>query len=181
MAKSIFRSFLHIALIFPLVGSLFAADNHHSSTIEEVRDFSQLGRTLHQQRLPLVLMFSASHCGYCVRVEQEFLGPMQISGYYEGRALIRKVRIDHGNEVVDFDGQRVEASQLARRYHVTVTPTVVFLDGAGQQLTEKRVGLMTPDFYGGYLDESINTALDLLRRDRPLRVDLSAAISAPPP
>lgn len=181
MVKFIIGSFLHVALIFPMVGALFAADSPDSSTIEEVRDFARLGRTLHQQRLPLVLMFSVSHCGYCVRVEQEFLGPMQISGYYEGRALIRKVRIDHGNEVVDFDGQRVEASQLARRYHVTVTPTVVFLDGAGQQLTEKRVGLMTPDFYGGYLDESINTALDLLRRDRPLRVDLSAAISAPPP
>jgi thioredoxin-related protein len=179
MAKFVLSSFLQVAMIFPLVGSLFAADSHDAATIEEVRDFSQLGRTLHEQRLPLVLMFASSHCGYCMRVEQEFLVPMQISGYYEGRALIRKLRIDNGNRVVDFDGQRVEASQLAQRYNVTVTPTVVFLDGAGRQLTAKRVGLMTPDFYGGYLDESITIALDLLRRDRPLRAGFGAAINFP--
>jgi hypothetical protein len=29
------------------------------------------------------------------------------------------------------------------------------------------VGLMTPDFYGGYIDEAIDTALARLRRNRP--------------
>ncbi|MCW8918168.1 MAG: thioredoxin fold domain-containing protein [Gammaproteobacteria bacterium] len=177
MVKLIQNTLLHIALTCTLVGNLFAADSHDTVTIEEVSDFAQLGRTLHQQRLPLVLMLSSSHCGYCVRVEQEFLGPMQISGYYAGRALIRKLTIDHGNLVVDFDGQRIEASRLARRYNATVTPTVLFLDGAGHQLTAKRVGLMTPDFYGGYLDESITTALDRLRRDPALRVEFGAAMN----
>lgn len=172
MAKLVSIMFLHFVLLFAPVGGVLAADTPHPTGIEEVQDFSQLARTLNEKRLPLVLMFSSSYCHFCVRVEQEFLLPMQISGDYEQRAVIRKLKIDHGKRVVDFDGQRIEASALARRYNVSVTPTVVFLDGAGQQLTAKRVGLMTPDFYGGYLDESIDTALDMLRRNKPLRVIL---------
>lgn len=175
MAKPLSIIYIPFTLLFALVTSAFAAESDKSHAIEEVRDFSQVGRLLTEKRLPLVLMFSADFCVYCARVEQDFLIPMQISGDYEQRALIRKLRIDSGNSVVDFDGQRIGADLLARRYNVTVTPTVVFLDGTGQQLTAKRVGLMTPDFYGGYLDESIDTALDMLRRNKPLRVKLSAA------
>jgi thioredoxin-related protein len=175
MAQPLSIIFLPVTLIFALVGVVFADDSHDSRVIEEARDFSELGRTLNVKRLPLVLMFSADYCIFCERLEQEFLIPMQISGDYEQRAVIRKLKMKHGNSVVDFDGQRIDANLLAKRYKVSVTPTVVFLDGAGQQLAAKRVGLMTPDFYGGYLDESIDTAFDMLRRNKPLRVKLSAA------
>jgi thioredoxin-related protein len=179
MAKPLSIIYPPFALMFALVSSVFAAESDKLHTIEEVRDFSRLGQLLNEKRLPVVLMFSADHCVYCARVEQDFLIPMQISGDYEQRAMIRKLKIDGTNSVVDFDGQRIKTSALARRYNVTVTPTVVFLDGTGQQLTAKRVGLMTPDFYGGYLDESIDIALDMLRRNKPLRIKLSAAEQAP--
>jgi thioredoxin-related protein len=167
--------YLPVVLMFTLISSVFAADGANLRVVEEVRDFSQLADTLNEKRLPLMLMFSSDHCVFCERLEQEFLIPMQISGDYEQRVVIRKLKMKYGNSVVDFNGQRLDANLLAKRYNVSVTPTVVFLDGSGQQLTAKHVGLMTPDFYGGYLDESIDIALDMLRRNKPLRVKLSAA------
>lgn len=173
MLKPIAIIYLPFALLFALVASVFAAEGDASHGIEEVRDFAQIGRLISEKRLPMVLMFSSSHCGYCVRLEQEFLIPMQISGDYAQRALIRKMKIDYGNSVRDFDGKPIDADEFAERYNITVTPTVVFLDGQGRQLAAKQVGLTTPDFYGGYLDASIDTALDMLRRTKPLRVTLN--------
>jgi thiol-disulfide isomerase/thioredoxin len=119
-------------------------------------------------------MFSAEHCTYCEKLEEDFLKPMLRSGDYDDRVLIRKVKIDGFGTIRDFDGNKVDAEAFADRYKVYVTPTVVFIDGDGAQLARKRVGLSTPDFYGGYLDQSIDTALDVLRRNKPLRVKLSA-------
>ncbi|MEN8169247.1 MAG: thioredoxin fold domain-containing protein [Pseudomonadota bacterium] len=165
--------FLPFILFFALVCNVFAADNHNARSIKEVKDFSEIAEISGEKRLPLVLMFSSEYCTYCVRVESDFLIPMQISGDYEQRAIIRKMKIDFGNTVRDFDGKQVDADEFAARYNISVTPTVVFLDRHGSQLAPKRVGLMTPDFYGGYLDESIDIALDMLRRNKPLRITLS--------
>ena len=172
MGKTVSYIIAALSLLFAAVGGTYAKDDGRSDTIEKVRDLSALAPQLERKRVPLVLMFSAEYCSFCSRVENEFLIPMQISGDYEERALIRKLKIDFGNEVVDFDGRRVDADEFAARYNISVTPTVVFLDHHGNQLAAKRVGLMTPDFYGGYLDESIATALDILRRNKPLRVSL---------
>jgi hypothetical protein len=100
---------------------------------------------------------------------------MQISGDYIDRAEIRKLEIGYGSRVVDFDGKHIDADEFAARYDVSVTPTLVYLDAHGRQLAPRQIGLMTPDYYGGYIDESIATALDILRRNKPLRVKLTAA------
>lgn len=160
-----------VFLCFASVSPVFASDD---VKVKEVKDFSKLGVRSHEARLPILLMFSAEHCSYCVKLEEDFLKPMLRSGDYDDKVLIRKVKIDGFDSVRDFDGNKIDASKFADRYKVYVTPTVVFIDGDGAQLAPKRVGLSTPDFYGGYLDQSINTALDVLRRNKPLRVKLSA-------
>ena len=120
-------------------------------------------------------MRPSDHCPYCYQLESDFLIPMQISGDYEDRAVIRKIEIGYGSSVRDFDGSWVDADEIADRYNVSVTPTLVFIDSKGSQLARKQVGLTTPDYFGGYLDESIATALDMLRRTKPLRVRLTAS------
>ncbi len=170
MQSPILRISLLFVLAFTVVPSVFAEDDPY--VIQQVEDFSRLGEELEQRRLPLVLMFSSEHCPYCQQMESDFLIPMQISGDYVDRALIRKIEIGYGSTVRDFDGSRVAADELAERYGISVTPTLVFLDGKGSQLARKQVGLTTPDYFGGYLDDSIATARDMLRRTRPLRVGL---------
>lgn len=140
----------------------------------EVEDFSAIGRSSEKQRLPILLMLSAEYCAYCEQLEEDFLKPMLRNGSYRERVLIRKLRIDGYGAIRDFDGSTITPAEFAERYKVTLTPTVVFLDGDGVELAPKRVGLTTPAFYGGYLDDAIDQALDILRRTRPLRVKISA-------
>lgn len=172
------KAFTTISLAFGLmiaaVAPSFATEEMKKVEVPEVRDLKQLAAQSEQRRLPILLMFSAEHCGYCIRVEEDFLKPMLRSGQYEEKVLIHKFKIDGSHTIVDFDGGKITASEFASRYNVFVTPTVVFIDGRGQQLAPKRIGLTTPDYYGGYLDESIDTALDVLRRNTPMRVKLTA-------
>lgn len=162
---------LFISAFFAAFATAFAADG---VKVEEVTDLKAVGKHADNKRMPILLMFSAEGCHYCMRVENEFLKPMLLSGDYGDRVLIRKMKIDSFDKVRDFEGKKIAAADFADRYNVFVTPTVVFIDGSGVELAEKRVGLTTPDFYGGYLDQSINEALNILRRDKPMRVKLSS-------
>ncbi|MCW8827801.1 MAG: thioredoxin fold domain-containing protein [Gammaproteobacteria bacterium] len=160
-----------VSLLIAAVAPVFAADD---VKVLEIDDLESVGKLAADKRLPIMLMLSAEHCGYCSRVEEEYLKPMLRSGDYGDRALIRKMKIDNYNKMRDFDGSAITPAEFADRYDVFVTPTVVFLDGNGVEIGEKRVGLMTPDYYGGYLDISIDEALNILRRNKPMRVNLTS-------
>jgi thioredoxin-related protein len=126
-------------------------------------DLQADGRQAREARLPVLLTFSAIVCEYCRQLEDEFLRPMLISGEYTDRILIRRLLLDNGSRVIDFSGERIATTQLSDRYKVFVTPTILFLDGNGNELARRMVGINTPEMYGGYLDNCIATALNAIR------------------
>lgn len=127
-------------------------------TVPPVDDLAVEGRHARETGLPLLILFYAEDCGYCRVVEDDFLEPMIISGDYTDRVLIRRLRLDSLRPIGDFDGSRVPPDEVATRYGVRVTPTLVFVDADGRRLAENLVGLMTMDYYGGYIDERIADA-----------------------
>jgi thioredoxin-related protein len=126
-------------------------------------DLQADGRHAREAGLPILLTFSAIVCEYCRQLEDEFLRPMLISGDYTDKTLIRRLLLDNGSRVIDFAGERIATTQLSDRYRVYVTPTILFLDGNGNELAERMVGINTPEMYGGYLDNCIDTALYTIR------------------
>lgn len=151
---------LAFALAMPLGAS---AEQGVPARVEESRNLEADARLAQAHTLPILLSFSSEHCGYCALLEEDFLKPMLISGDYQDKILIRKIIIDSGHNLVDFDGATVGSDQLASRYRVKVVPTVLFVDARGQELAERMVGINTPEFYGGYLDQNIDTALSRVR------------------
>jgi len=127
------------------------------------RDLQADARLSQSGKLPILLVFSADYCPYCQILEEEFIRPMLISGDYEGKVIIRVLKLDGGDTLRDFDGNTVSAEEFANRHDVRLTPTLKFFDGRGRQLAPKMVGLTTVDFYGGYLDEAIDASLAKLR------------------
>lgn len=125
-------------------------------------NLKQEARTAQSLQVPLLLMFSFDHCPYCAVVREEFLEPMKISGDYENKVLMRIVEMD-GRRLIDFSGEPISTDELSRRYDVTLGPTVILVDVHGRLLAEPLVGLTTPDFYGGYLDEAIAVALKKIK------------------
>jgi thioredoxin-related protein len=156
-----------------LLTTLVVASVATAGDLPLIKDLRKEASHSQEKRLPILMMFSADHCAYCVRIEEDFLKPMHSGGFYDEKVIIRRVKMGDGT-VSDFDGSRITASELAERYDVSVTPTLVFIDAQGRQLTQKLVGLTTPELYGGYLDQAIDTSLDRLRRTKPLVAKISS-------
>ncbi len=164
--KNLWIAALYLLLAVPLLTApnraLLAADG--KAVLLEAADLAALGEHSHAARLPILLAFVAADCGYCRVLEDEFLRPMMISGDYEGeRVLIRTLHIDSYAQLADFAGARAGASEIASRYGVFVTPTLLFLDGGGRELAERMVGINTVDYFGAYLDRGIERSLKRLR------------------
>jgi thioredoxin-related protein len=121
----------------------------------EAHDLQALGKTMRSDQLGLVIMFHAEYCEYCKRLEADLLQPMLRSGDYDDKVLIRKIQIDGAYNMVNFNGQKIAASQLATLYDASMTPTLVFVDANGDELAQKLLGYTSPDFFGAYLDRAI--------------------------
>ncbi len=122
---------------------------------EDLRDVARVARA---QNVVLMLEFSSEYCGYCRKLEELFLLPMQRNEDYDAKVLIRTVSLDSYETVIDFDGRLLDTDRFAARYGVSLTPTLVFLNPEGVELSEKLVGIWSEDFYGAYIDKRIEQA-----------------------
>jgi thioredoxin-related protein len=170
MMKALFRT---LFLLLPLAAALPAAawsdmdadaqNDASAVVIPEIADLRAEATLARKQRLPILVMFSSDYCPYCTAMKNDFLKPMMYSGDYDRKILFRMVKLTAGKSIVDFDGNPVNVYEFAERYKVRVTPTLVFIDFQGKAMAPKMVGMTTPDFFGGYLDDAITTAYDHVR------------------
>lgn len=105
-----------------------------------------------------MLEVSASYCEYCELLEEEFIKPMLRSGDYDA-VLIRKIDMDSYYEITDFSGEESTPGDFTRHLKVTLTPTLLFFDGHGNEVSPRVLGINSLDLYGGYLDDSIQAGL----------------------
>lgn len=146
--------FLSLAIVAPASG-----DSARMIPVEDLREEARLVR---DDNLLLVIEFSSEYCGYCRQLEELFLLPMQRNAEYRKKVLIRYISLDAYETLVDFDGRSMSTSEFASRYGVSLTPTLIFLNGDGVELSEKLVGIWSEDFYGGFIDDRIDEAREKL-------------------
>ena len=136
-----------------------AKDALPETPVLEESDFSKLAQLMDKSGKVLLLEFHADYCGFCDRLESEYLEPMQKNEKDMSKAIIRKLNVGRSDTVIDFDGKKIPVSTFVDRYDGTFTPTLVFLDKTGQEVSVKIIGYNTPDLFGGYLDEGIEEGL----------------------
>ena len=142
---------LGLLLIFLSV-SLSAAEE---IKLEEVSDFQQLAEKMKKEKLVLVLEFHAENCAFCKQLEEEILIPMLYSGDYNDLVLIRQLALDSKTPVKGFDGKMTSGVKLGKAMNIIVTPTLVFLDATGKEISERIVGINTPEMFSAYVDAAI--------------------------
>ena len=114
------------------------------------------------QQLPLVVFVSRDACPYCRTLRESVLAPMYAAGKFEQRAVLLEVNLDWTTPLTGFDGKPILAKDFAEQYKAAITPTLLFLDEKGKQLSKPRVGISNLDLYVYYLDRAIDESLILL-------------------
>ena len=158
------RIFIGILWVLLFSGAS-AIDHEHcpdvpsSITIPEAGDFAMESKLAASQGRIIMLLVSQVHCPYCVLIKEDIIHPMIIGGDHADKLSIRELYIDRGDTIRDFDGKSVSGMAFAKKYGASFTPTLLFLDPQGRELTERMIGINTPEMYFYYIDQSIRKAL----------------------
>ena len=126
--------------------------------MDKITDWKLISGQAKSQKIPVVVMVDQENCPYCRRVESEFFAAIFAGGEYESRVIFGKISIDEGETITSGYG-KTSTREFLRGYDAGFTPTILFLDADKNQLVEKMIGLTTPDYYGYYLEKSINVAI----------------------
>ena len=157
--------------IIGLVRCCFASDSDPLPYVEIVTnsDLQSDGKLSQDSQKPILILFSMEGCAYCRYVEEEHLKPMLRNSTYNQKVIIRRVMTNNLDEVIDFDGHRISTMELSERYHAMVTPTVVFVDHKGVELSPRLLGVSNTEFYGGDIDEGLEISLRKIRKQLALQ------------
>lgn len=129
------------------------------------RDLAVDAARMREQRIPMVILFSRADCRWCEKARREHLIPLASDP--AAKALVRQVDMDQDAPLTDFDGRAASHRAFAARHKAKLAPTLMFFGPDGRQLAEPIVGFRLPDFYGAYIEQSIDEGLDYLRKETP--------------
>jgi thioredoxin-related protein len=134
--------------------------------ILHVNDLSQLAETSEDESKLILIEVSATECGFCELLEEDYIKPMLRSEAYTSKLLIRKLDLDNPDTIVDFSGDSISTIEFALRYKARLTPTMLFLDSEGKEVGERIVGINTLELFGGYIEASIENGMKAVSNNK---------------
>ena len=120
-----------------IVSSLAIAASSELPRAENLQTDAQQAVT---DKKPIVLFFTLPNCSYCRIVRYDYFLPMLKQRAVIDQPIIREISVTGQNRVTLFDGQRVSEAELAERYKVQMTPTVLFVNHEGDVVGNSILG-----------------------------------------
>lgn len=147
-------------LAWPLAAAELGDDGLHKTAW--MRDtFKDLREDLEEANAEdkrLMLMFEQRGCIYCTKMHQEVYPATEITNYIEENYFVVQLNLHGDIEVTDFDGETLSEKQMARKWGILFTPTLMFLPqevAEGAAAPQAAVAVMPGAFGKG-------TTLDML-------------------
>ncbi|MCR9255736.1 MAG: thioredoxin family protein [Alphaproteobacteria bacterium] len=75
----------------------------------------------------LALIFEQRGCIYCKQLHEGPLSDPEVAGYIEENFMVVQYNLFGDEEVTDIDGEALPEKEMARRWGVVFTPTILFL------------------------------------------------------
>ena len=75
----------------------------------------------------LVLFFEQRGCIYCTKMRKEVFSDEGISDFIGDNCFVVQMNLYGDLDVTDFDGEVLSEKEMAQRWRVMFTPTIVFL------------------------------------------------------
>ena len=120
---------LAVAMAWPAAAAELGDDGLHKTAW--MRDtFKDLREDLAEANAEgkrLVLFFEQRGCIYCTKMHQEVFPDPELSGFIADNYFVVQLNLHGDIEVTDFDGEVLPEKQMARKWSVLFTPTIMFL------------------------------------------------------
>jgi len=122
-------------------------------------DLSKTGLLATKQQAPILLYVSRSDCTFCRRFEKEQLAPLLNSGLFQNKIIFQELVWDAQEPVINFQGNSVSRSRFAQDMKARLSPTLLFLDGLGNEIVPRITGYNSNDYFGYYFEAAIKKAI----------------------
>ena len=106
----------------------------------------------------LLLIFEQRGCIYCTKMQKDVFPDPTITQFINDNYFVVQMNLHGSTEVTDFDGETLEERQMARKWGVLFTPSMMFIPKEvteGMTAPEAAIAVMPGAFGKG-------TTLDLL-------------------
>ncbi|MBE1284121.1 MAG: thioredoxin fold domain-containing protein [Rhodobacteraceae bacterium] len=100
----------------------------------------------------LVLFFEQRGCIYCTKMHKDIFPRPEIGQYIEDNYFVVQLNLYGDVEVTDFDGESLPEKDMARKWGVLFTPTILFLPEEvpeGRTAQQSAVAVMPGAFGAG--------------------------------
>ncbi len=153
------RRLLQAAIVAPYftIGRNVAA--LPSSVIKIASKLNETGQQAARNKTPIVLFVTASDCHYCELLRENLFQFLPT----DPRFILRELVMDSRSALQGFNGENSSHAELAKRYQVNFSPTVLFVGPNGKQISDPLVGVLTLDYYRYYFEQNLAKAAKLLQ------------------
>ena len=100
----------------------------------------------------LAIFFEQRGCIYCTKMHESVYPDPELSDYIDENFFVIQLNLHGDLEVVDFDGDTLTEKQIARKWGILFTPSVIFLPEEveeGQTAIQSAVAMMPGAFSRG--------------------------------
>jgi len=121
------------AAMLPMLGNPALAklndDGMHTQDwfMETFMDLKEDHGELAANNKHFAIFFEQKGCPYCAAMHEKNLSQPEISKFIQEKFGVLQINLFGSREVTDFDGKTMEERELARRWGVLFTPTIVFI------------------------------------------------------
>ena len=91
------------------------------------KDMSEDLASAQEEGKRLVIFFEQQGCGYCKKMHEEVFSDPEVSDYIAENYYVVQMNLFGDEEVTDFDGEALPEKEMASRWGVVFTPTILFM------------------------------------------------------
>lgn len=127
--KRLLTALAAMVLALPVLAAELGDDGLHKT--DWMRDtFKDLREDLAEANAEgkrLMLLFEQRGCIYCTKMHEEVFPREEIAGYIRDNFFVVQLNLHGDIEVTDFDGEVLSEKQMARKWGLLFTPSILFM------------------------------------------------------
>lgn len=91
------------------------------------KDMAEDLETAREEGKRLAIIFEQRGCIYCKKMHEEVFSDPDVSKFISENFIVVQYNLFGDEEVTDFDGEALPEKEMARRWGVVFTPTIMFM------------------------------------------------------
>lgn len=88
----------------------------------------------------IVLLVEQKNCAYCQRLKRDLFVPLARDPEYQEQLVFVSLRTDPDEPLVEKNGKEISTFEFAQSFDALTTPTILFLDSDGNEISHRLVG-----------------------------------------